>query len=133
VEVATILLLTGLPTPLWNEIYLFARLPTPRHVHCNVRVPTTQASLNPPCRCLSLLICGDPSPCACYCSPLHVFEVTYSPKLEFITLNLALGGLFRAFISWKGGVRNYWGRHSIVRSLALQRRDRGSPNPVASE
>jgi hypothetical protein len=78
VEVATILLLTGLPTPLWNEIYLFARLPTPRHVHCNVRVPTTQASLNPPCRCLSLLICGDPSPCACYCSPLHVFEVTYS-------------------------------------------------------
>jgi hypothetical protein len=32
------------------------------------------------------------------------FVVTYSPKLEVITLNLAVGGLFGAFTSWKWGV-----------------------------
>jgi hypothetical protein len=131
VEVATILhlyeiyLCAGLPTPLWNKDIVAT---TCQHVGMSFAMCVYRPHRrvwSRPVDVSVFLNAWTALPIPAMVPPFRVFEVTFSPKLEFITLNFAIRGLFRAFISWEGGVWNYWGRHPIMQSLVLQRRDRG--------
>jgi hypothetical protein len=64
----------------------------------NVRVQITQASPHMHSRCLSHLKCVDRSSCIWYISPLHIFMAGIFSEIGIYHPNLALSGLFRAFI-----------------------------------